>query len=91
MSLTRKYSIHSSCSAHHCLHHFHSPCPHFADKIKDANVPLLLQSLHHCVKSDENASATHTSTRDRGMHKNYQFHIGLPKHVTIKYTYIYVE
>ena len=64
MRATCKYFIHSSCSTHHCLHHFHPPCPHFADKIKDANVPLLLQSLHHCVKSDESATATHTSTRD---------------------------
>ena len=48
---------------HHCLHHVHPPSPHFIDKLKDVEVVSLLQSLHHCIKSDESASATHTSTR----------------------------
>ena len=52
--------IHSN--AHHCLHHVHPPGPHFIDKLKDVEVISLLQSLHHCIKSDESASATHTST-----------------------------
>ena len=89
MRVTCKYFIHGSCSTHHCLHHFHPPCPHFTDKIKDADVLILLQSLHHCIKSDESATATHTSTRDRGTHKNYQFHIGPPELVAVKYTYNY--
>ena len=53
-------------STHHCLYHLFPSGPHFIDKLKDVEVISLLQSLHHCIKSDESASATHTSTE-----KNY--------------------
>ena len=49
-------------NTHHCLHHVHPPSSHFIDKLKDVELISLLQSLHHCIKSDESASATHTST-----------------------------
>ena len=32
--------------------------------MQDVEVIFLLQSLHHCIKSDESATATHTSTMD---------------------------
>ena len=47
---------------YHCLHHLFPPGPHFTDKLKDVEVISLFQSLHHCIKSDESASMTHTST-----------------------------
>ena len=64
---------------HHCLHHVHPPSPHFIDKLKDVEVVSLLQSLHHCIKSDESASATHTSTRGGDEHTE--------THTKIKHTY----
>ena len=53
---------HCMCSADQGLYHLLPPGPHFRDKLKDVEVISLLQSLHHCIKSDESASATHTST-----------------------------
>ena len=55
-------TVYAHSTAHHCLHHTHPPGPHFIDKLKDVEVISLLQSLHHCIKSDESASTTHTST-----------------------------
>ena len=49
-------------STYHRLYHLFPSAPHFIDKLKDVEVISLLQSLHHCIKSDESASATHTST-----------------------------
>ena len=60
--------LHAHRNTHHCLHHAHPPGPHFIDKLKDVQVISLLQSLHHCIKSDESASATHTSTEGGDEH-----------------------
>ena len=51
-------------TAHQCLHHIHPPGSHFIDKLKDIEVIFLLQSLRHCIKSDESTSMTHTSTEE---------------------------
>ena len=55
-------------TAHQCLHHVHSSGPHFIDKLKDIEVIFLLQSLQHCIKSDECAGTTHTSTGQNAMY-----------------------
>ena len=56
---------HRMCSADQGLHHLCPPGPHFRDKLKDVQVISLLQSLHHCIKCDESASATNTSTMQK--------------------------
>ena len=83
--------LHAHRTTHHCLHHAHPPSPHFVDKLKDVEVISLLQSLHHCIKSDESASATHTSTEGQDEHTDTRTeqtiihiqYISLDRHLTV--------
>ena len=63
------YVIYSNLSLllpHHHLQHLYPPGPHFLDKLKDVVVIFPLQSLHHCIKSDESANTT-PALEDREM------------------------
>ena len=47
---------------YHVLDHEGPFGPHLSHKVVDVEIIFLLQSLHHCINSNECASSAHTST-----------------------------
>ena len=47
---------------YHVLDHESPFGPHLSHKVVDIKIILLLESLHHCINSNERASSAHTST-----------------------------
>jgi len=57
-----------SWPTYHVLDHEGPFGPHLSHKVVDIDIIFLLQSLHHCINSNECASSAHTSTAKNNTH-----------------------